>query len=146
MSDANKTICRRVFEDVWNNRNLAVIEELYAANFTVHDPQSPDFGRGPEAARKTVNYYLSAFPDTRFTIDDMVAEGDRVVVRWSVRGTHRGDLGGIVPTGRNVNITGITMYRLSNNKIVEEYENWDAFSLMKQLGAVPAKTAGRVTA
>jgi steroid delta-isomerase-like uncharacterized protein len=146
MSEANKALCRRYYEEVWNGRNLAALNELLAADFFDHDPSAPDVGRGIEGARKLVNYYLAAFPDTHFTIDDMIAEGDRCVVRWTVRGTHRGDLGGIRPTGRQVTLTGIGICRIANGKIAEAYTNWDALGMMQQLGVVQKPMAGRATA
>jgi steroid delta-isomerase-like uncharacterized protein len=146
MSEANKALCRRVYEEVWNNRNTAAIDELFAANYINHDPSSPDFGRGPESVRKMLNFYMNAFPDTRFTISDAIAEGDRVVLRWSVRGTHRGELQGIAPTGRQVTLTGTTTFKVANHKLVESYDNWDALGLMQQIGAVPKTMAGRATA
>ncbi len=146
MSEANKALCRRFVEEVWNNRNLSVIEEIFAPNFTQHDPNAPDFGRGPESVRKLVNHYLIAFPDTRFTIDDMIAEGDKVVMRWTARATHRGEFRGIPPTGKQLTISGTTTQRIENGRMVESYVNWDALGLMQQMGVVQQKSAGRATA
>lgn len=143
MSETNKALCRRYVEEVWNNRNLAVIDEIFAANVVSHDPNGPDFGKGPDSVRKTVSYYLAAFPDTRFTIDDIVAEGDRCVMRWTVRATHRGELRGIPPTGKQITVTGTTTARITNGKVVESYVNWDALGMMQQLGVVPKQAAGR---
>ncbi len=145
MSESNKALCRRVYEEMWNQRNPDVIEQVFAANFTDHDPASPDYGRGPEAARKKHNQYSTAFPDTKFTIEDTIAEGDRVVVRWTARGTHRGELRGIPPSGKSVTVNGTTTFRVNNGKIVEAYDHWDALGLMQQLGVGP-KQAGRATA
>ena len=143
MSEAHKTLCRKYFEEVWNNRNLAAIDEYFAANYIDHDPSSPDFGKGPESVRKLVSLYLTAFPDLRFTLEDLIAEGDRCVVRWTVRGTHRGELRGIAPTGKQVTIAGTSTLRIANGKFVEAYVNWDALGLMQQLGAVQRQAAGR---
>ncbi|MGC9971696.1 MAG: ester cyclase [Bryobacteraceae bacterium] len=141
MSEGNKELCRRYIEEVWNNRNMAAIDELFGANFIDHDPSSPDFGRGPESVRKRVNYYVTAFPDTRFSIEELLAEGDHCVIRWTVRATHRGELRGVPPTGRQVTITGTTTARVANGKFVESYSNWDALGLMQQLGAVEKQRA-----
>jgi steroid delta-isomerase-like uncharacterized protein len=146
MSEANKSLCRRFVEEVWNNRNMSVIDEIFAANYTEHDPSGPDFGRGPESVRKMLNHYLTAFPDTRFTIDDLIAEGDRCVLRWTARGTHRGELRGIAPTGKQVTVTGTTVSRITNGKFVESYANWDALGMMQQLGVVQKQAAGRASA
>jgi steroid delta-isomerase-like uncharacterized protein len=144
MSEGNKELCRRYIEEVWNSRNMAAIDELFGANFIEHDPSSPDFGKGPEYVRKLVSYYVAAFPDTRFSIEDLVAEGDRCVIRWTVHATHRGELRGVPPTGRQVTITGTTTVRIMNGKFVESYVNWDALGLMQQLGLVEKqRAAGR---
>jgi steroid delta-isomerase-like uncharacterized protein len=144
MSEGNKDLCRRYIEEVWNNRNFAAIDELFGANFIEHDPSSPDFGRGPESVKKRVNYYVTAFPDTRFNIEDLLIDGDRCVIRWSVRGTQRGELRGIPPTGKQVVLTGTTTVRIAGGKFVEAYSNWDALGMMQQLGvAEKQRTAGR---
>jgi predicted ester cyclase len=104
-------------------------------------------GRGPEGEKKRVTLYRTAFPDMRLTIDDILAEGETVVARWSCRGTHKGDFNGIAPTGKQFNITGISIARFTNGKIFEGYVNWDALGLMQQLGVVAevgkAKAAAR---
>jgi predicted ester cyclase len=92
--------------------------------------------------------YRAAFADFRLTIEDMIAEGETVMARWSCRGAHKGDLNGIAPTGKQFAVSGITVARVANGKIVEGWVNWDALSLMQQLGAVPelgnkAKVAAR---
>jgi steroid delta-isomerase-like uncharacterized protein len=147
MSEHNKAVVRRLFEEVINKGNLSVADELFTPNYEHHDPSSPDFGRGPESAKKRATLYRNAFPDVHMTIEDIIAEGDTVMVRWSSRGTHKGELNGIAPTGKQVNISGITVARLSNGKLAESHVNWDALGLMQQLGAVPelakTKAAGR---
>jgi steroid delta-isomerase-like uncharacterized protein len=142
MSEHNKAVVRRLFEEVINKGNLSVADELFTPNYEHHDPSSPDFGRGPESAKKRATLYRNAFPDLRMTIEDIIAEGDTVMVRWSSRGTHKGELRGIAPTGKQVNVSGVTIARLSNGKLAEAHVNWDALGLMQQLGAVPevAKT------
>lgn len=88
--------------------------------------------------------YRTAFPDTCFTIEEMIAEGDTVVTRWTARGTHKGDLMGVLPTHKRVTVTGITINRITRGKIAESWDNWDTHGLMQQLGAVPAlAVAGR---
>lgn len=136
MPTDNKEVVRRVFEDLWNKHNPSVADEIYASSFINHDPATPDQGRGPEAAKKVAAIYLKAFPDSHFTLNEMFAEGDRVVTRWTVRATHRGELMGTPPTGKEVTTTGITVNRVANGKVVESYVNWDALGLMEQIGAV----------
>jgi len=137
MSEQNKTNIRRLFEEVWNKGQLPVADELFAPTYTHHDSSTPDVGRGPESEKKRVTLYRNAFPDIRLTIEDMLAEGETVVARWSCRGTHKAELNGIAPTGKQFNITGISTARFTNGKMFEGYINWDALGLMQQLGVVP---------
>jgi steroid delta-isomerase-like uncharacterized protein len=137
MSEQNKTNVRRLFEEVWNKGQVAVADELIAPSYTHHDSSTPDVGRGPESEKKRVTLYRNAFPDIRFTIEDLLAEGETVVARWSCRGTHKGELNGIAPTGKQFNITGVSIARFTNGKMFEGYVNWDALSLMQQLGVAP---------
>jgi len=137
MSENNKAVVRRLIEEVWNKGNSSLADELFTPNYEHHDPSSPDFGRGPESEKKRVTLYRNAFPDLRVTIEDSIAEGETVMTRWSCRGTHKGDLNGIAPTGKQFTISGITVARLANGKLAEGYVNWDALGLMQQLGVVP---------
>ena len=137
MSEGNKTIVRRLFEELWNKGNLPVADELIAATYNHHDVSTPDSGRGPESEKKRVTLYRTAFPDLRLTIEDIIAEGDSVVARWSCRGTHKGELSGIAPTGKQFTISGVTIARLTNGKLAEGYVNWEALGLMQQLGVAP---------
>ena len=137
MSEANKTIVRHLFEEVWNKGNLSVADELFTPNYNHHDPSTPDFGRGPESEKKRATLYRTAFPDLRLTIEDIIAEGDAVMARWSCRGTHKGDLSGVTPTGKQVTISGVSIARVAGGKMAEGWVNWDALGLMQQLGVVP---------
>ncbi len=137
MPEHNKAIVRRLFTELWNNGNLSVADEVFAPNYAHYDPSTPDFGRGPDSEKKRAALYRTAFPDLHLTIEDVIAEGETVMTRWSCRGTHKGDLNGIAPTGKHITITGLTVARVSNGKIVEGYVNWDALGLMQQLGVVP---------
>jgi steroid delta-isomerase-like uncharacterized protein len=137
MSEQNKTAVRRLFDELWNKGNLPVAEELIAPTYASHDASTPDVGRGPESEKKRVTHYRNAFPDMRLTIEDIIAEGETVVARWSCRGQHKGELNGIAPTGKQFAISGVTIARFANGKMVEGYVNWDALGLMQQLGVVP---------
>ena len=136
MSDQNKTAVRRLFDEVWNKGHQQVADELFAQNYQHHDSSSPDLGRGPDSEKKRVALYRNAFPDIRFTVEDLVAEGESVTARWSCHGTHKGELNGIAPTGRQFTITGISVARFTNGKMIEGYVNWDALGMMQQLGVV----------
>jgi steroid delta-isomerase-like uncharacterized protein len=147
MSEANKTIARRWIEELWNKGNHSVADELIASGYTHHDPSTPELGRGPESEKKRVTLYRTAFPDFRISIDDLIAEDDRIAIRWTCRGTHKGDLSGIAPTGKGFTITGTSVGRISGGKVVEGWVNWDALGMFQQLGIVPqlgkAKGAAR---
>jgi steroid delta-isomerase-like uncharacterized protein len=140
MSETNKDVVRRVFEGLWNKGNLQFADELFSANYVHHDPSTPEFGRGPESEKKRATLYRNAFPDLRITVEDLVGDGEAVTARWSCHGTHKGELNGIAPSGKHFTITGITICRLANNKIVEGWVNWDALGMMQQLGLVPQLT------
>lgn len=133
---------RRIFEEVWNRRNPAIIDELMAPDYIHHDVLSPE-AFGLDGYKQFAGRYLSAFPDLHMTIHDEVVAGDRIVTRWTATGTHNGDLPGLPRTGKKVSVTGITIARLSNGKFVESWNNWDAFGMLRQLGAIPSDAMGR---
>ena len=137
MSELNKNAVRRLFEEVWNKGNLPLTDELFTPNYAHHDSSTPDVGRGPESEKKRATLYRTAFPDIRLTIEDIIAEGETVMARWSCRGTHTGVLSGIAPTGKQFNISGVSIARFAGGKMAEGWVNWDALGLMQQLGAVP---------
>ncbi len=142
MTTDNLEKARRIFQEVWNEKRVEKIDELVAANYVHHDVKSPD-QKGIEAYKQFVGLYLNAFPDVRFNIEDEISEGDTVVTRWTVTGTHNGDLPGVPRTGRPISVTGITIARLSDGKFVESWNNWDALGMMQQLGVVSAEAKGR---
>ncbi len=142
MSEENKAIARRAFEDHFNTGNFDLAEEIFAADYVNHDPSLPDFGTGPKVANQAVRLYREAFPDARITVEDQVAEGDKVATRWSARGTHQGELLGVAPTGNQVEITGISISRIEDGKIAEDWINYDALGMMQQIGAIPSPEQG----
>jgi steroid delta-isomerase-like uncharacterized protein len=145
MSEHNKAAVRRLVDEMWNNGNLSLADQLFATTYTHHDPSTPDFGQGPEGERKRATLYRAAFPDLRMTVEDLFADGQNVITRWSCHGTHKGELNGIAPTGKQIHITGVTITRFSHDKMVEGYVNWDALGLMRQLGVV-TQLAGKAQA
>lgn len=148
MSEQNKAVVRRSIEEVWNKGNLQLADELFSATYVHHDPSTPDLGQGPEGEKKRASLYRNAFPDFRLKIEDLIADGELVVARWSGHGTHKGEFGSIAPTGKQFNITGVSIARFQHGKMVEGWINWDSLGLMQQLGLVPvtapvkAATAG----
>ena len=135
--EENKAITRRFLEEIFAGGNLELVEELFAPDFVLHDPSVPQEVRGVEALKQYVTMYRTAYPDTRFTVEDQIAEGDRVVTRWTGQGTHQGELMGVPPTGKQVTVTGIELDRISGGKIEESWVNYDALGMMQQLGIVP---------
>lgn len=133
-----KKLSRRILEEVWNNKDVNAIDEMIASEFVQHDPQSPVGVRGIEGYKQFVRYYLNAFPDCHFTVNDQIFEGQIVVTRWTVACTHTGNLGTIPATGRRASVTGITWSRIENGKFVESWTNWDTLGMMQQLELVPA--------
>lgn len=139
-SEENKALVRRQFERIWNDGNLAVIDELYASSYTNHDPADPGQAPGPAGFTQRVGLYRNALPDLHLTIEDQVAEADMVVTRWTASGTHKGDLLGIPPTGKSVSVTGMLISRIEGGRFIEEWVNWDTLGLLRQVGAVPVPT------
>ena len=138
-TEENKVLGRRFFQEFWIQKNLAVADELLAANFVDHTPGSPPgLPPGPEGHKQFGSLYFAAFPDIRATIEDMVVEGDRVVTRWRVQGTNTGSLFGMPATNKSATLTGITISRLVNGKVVETWTNFDTLGMLQQLGVVPA--------
>jgi steroid delta-isomerase-like uncharacterized protein len=139
MSEENKEKARRFLQESFNEGDLGLVDELFASDYVLHDPASPEEEiRGPEGMKGFVQMYQSAFPDTDVTVEDQIAEGDDVVTRWTARGTHQGELFGAPPSGNRVEITGITVDRFSGGKFAESWTNYDALGLMQQIGAVPS--------
>ena len=139
MSEENKALARRSWE-VGTEGSLDTLEdalkEVYADEIVMHEADEDIVGI--EGLTQFVSMIRSAIPDLRITIEDDMAEGDKVVTRWIGQGTHQGELMGIAPTGNQVTFTGITIHRIEDTKIVEEWSNWDALGMMQQIGAVPS--------
>jgi steroid delta-isomerase-like uncharacterized protein len=140
--EENKAVARRLFEELFNAGNLEVADEIIAADHVNHDPTLPDIPTGPEGQKQVVNLYRGAFTNAHINIEDQVAEGDRVVTRWTGSGTHQGEFMGVAPTGNQVTVTGITINRISGGKIAESWTNYDALGMMRQIGAVPEPGQG----
>jgi steroid delta-isomerase-like uncharacterized protein len=138
MSSENKQVVRKLFNDFLSKGNLAVADEIIAANHVHHDPATPDFGKGPEGQKQTISLYRTAFPDLQFKIDQLIEADDFVTTRYTSTGTHKGELRGIAPTNRTIKVEGMAINRISRGRIVETWVIWDALGLMQQLGVVPA--------
>jgi steroid delta-isomerase-like uncharacterized protein len=134
-SEENKALIRRLVE-VSNQGNLDALDDLIADNFVDHSPYAQGGTAGIEGHKQFARMLRSGFPDSQWTIDDLVAEGDKLVMRWTSRGTHRGEAFGIPVTGRQTVVTGITIYRVSDGKLAEQWTEVDMLGLMQQLGVV----------
>lgn len=133
---------RRLLEEGFSHGNLALADELLAPHAVNHDPAVPrdlQQMRGPEQFKRVVSMYRQAFPDVRLTVDDTIAQADKVVLRWHAEGTHRGKLQGLAPTGVRGSVTGIAIYRWEGGKVVEAWSEWDNLGLARQVGAAPAE-------
>jgi len=133
MSDQNKAVARAVY-DVFNGADPAELDDVVAPDAIDHDPYNPHADEGREGLKKLIAMYREAFPDLRLAIDDQIAEGDKVVTRWSATGTHQGELMGTPATGKSTTVTGIGIDRIENGQVVEAWGNWDALGMFQQLG------------
>jgi steroid delta-isomerase-like uncharacterized protein len=137
-AEENKALARRWFEELFNAQNFDVAHEITAQDAVNHDPTLTDLPSGPEGDRHVVNLYHGAFPDAQITVEDQIAEGDRVVTRWTGRGTHQGEFLGVAPSGNRIEISGMTINRVTGGKIAETWTNYDALGMMQQIGAIPS--------
>jgi steroid delta-isomerase-like uncharacterized protein len=135
MSEANKAAMRRFFEEVYNQGDVASLDDLASPDFVSHDRGNPTHDR--EGVKQIVAAIRGAFPDVQFTADDVFAEGDRVAARFTMRGTHSSEFMGIPSTNKQITVTGIDIVRFSNNKAVEHWHEWSGLELMQQLGVIP---------
>jgi predicted ester cyclase len=116
MSAENEALVRRYIEEVYDQRKLEVVDEIFASDFTLHDPDLPGGARGPEGIKRIVETFVDAFPDLQITLDDELSSGDKVVTRWTSRGTHQGELMGIAPTGRRIEVTAVGIWRVAEGR------------------------------
>jgi steroid delta-isomerase-like uncharacterized protein len=129
---ANKGLVRRFYKEVFVDWNMALVDEVVSPQFTSHDwlEGGPT---GPQAFRDFYAAIRSALPDARYEVDDLIAEGDRVVVRWRLLGTHKGDFRGIAPTGRAIALKGIAIYRVEGGKLMERWVVSDLHGLLEEI-------------
>ena len=137
--EENKVLLQRAYEQIFNQGNLDQIEEFVSTDLVDHEPPPPGMEclEGIEVLRQFVKVSRDAFPDLQFTVEDMIAEEDKVAARYTMRGTHQGEFMGVAPTGNRVEVTGIDMVRFEGAKMVEHWANSDELGMMQQLGLVP---------
>ena len=135
MSEQNKAIVRRCTEEVWFKGDLEVLDELVASDYMARDG-APGQPPGRQGLKQVVAMFRDAFPDVQGSIEDIVAEGDKVVSRWTAKGTHRREYMGVAPTNKQISMTGISISRIADGKIVEDWTQEDALGVLEQLGVV----------
>jgi steroid delta-isomerase-like uncharacterized protein len=130
-------VYRRLVDDVWNRGDPAAVDAVFAAEFVGYDPAPPDVIDGRAGMKRFVARMRAAFPDWTVTTDDLMADRDRLISRWTVRGTHRGAFAGVEPTGRAIELRGISIHRIVGGRIVENWHAVDRLGLLRQIGALP---------
>ncbi|HEY7122375.1 MAG TPA: ester cyclase [Ktedonobacterales bacterium] len=138
-NEVNKAIVRRIWEEVFNRRNLALADELLTPDSINHETPPGVTAEGPESLKQIVTMLKAAFPDFRMTVEDMIAEGDQVVSRTTLSGTHQGTFMGIPPTGKRFRQQQIHVVRVSDGKAAEHWAVRDDVGMMQQLGVMPAQ-------
>jgi steroid delta-isomerase-like uncharacterized protein len=141
--EENKTLARRMVEEIFTRGNLNLADEFVASDFVEHEELPPGLPGGREGVIQLTTMLRSAFPDLKATVDDVIAEGDKVVIRQTWSGTHKGEFMGIPPTGKKVSFGVIDIIRVAGGKMVEHWGQMDAMGMMQQLGAIPAPAQGR---
>jgi predicted ester cyclase len=137
MSDQNKRLVRQVYEDIRSEGNVELVDELFSPDYIGRDPTAqPEEVRGREGFKEQTLGYCSVFPDLRFAIDAMAAEGDEVFVRWTARGTHRGSMAGESPTGNEIEVTGFGSWRIEARQVAEHWGVFDVMGLLRAIGAL----------
>jgi steroid delta-isomerase-like uncharacterized protein len=136
-AEESRALVERVVEAVWNRGELAVVDALFAPDYREHNPR-PGQPAGVEGYKRGVAALRAAFPDLHLALEDLVAAGDKVAFRYTMRGTHRGELMGLPPTGKSFAIGGMVFARIAGGKVVERAGNQDELGLLQQLGALPA--------
>lgn len=135
-TEDHKTLATRFVEEAFNRGNLAIIDEVFAPTYINHSTP-PGLPPGPAGTKHFVAMWRTAFPDVCMTVEDLVTEGEKVVIRWTATGTHAGPLMGVSPTGRRAAVSGIDIVRIADHKIVEGWGSFDQLGLLRQLGAIP---------
>lgn len=134
MATENKELVRRSNNEIWGKGNLEMLDEYVADDYVEYNTASPEPIRGPEGYKQNVQMVRTAFPDLEVTTEDLIAEGDKVVTRYTLTGTHEGELMGIEPTGKTVEFEGISIGKLEDGKVVKGWSNIDVVGMMQQLG------------
>ncbi len=141
-TEQNKALVRQMVGEIFNRGNMSQADEFLAPDFVEHEQLAPGLLPGREGVKQMISMLRSAFPDFRATIEDIIAEGDKVVLRMTWRGTHKGEFMGVSPTGKSVSFGVIDIIRVAGGKFAEHWGQMDSMGLMQQLGAIPAPGEG----
>lgn len=139
MSEHNKSVVRRLVEDHWNKKNPSLVTEVFDANTILHTPDGTLHGH--DGALQLLSAYTTAFPDFRLIIDDLLADGDNVTLRWTFTGTQKGPFSGVGASGKSVSVPGIAIFQIASGKAREVRMVWDKYALMQQIGALASRAA-----
>ena len=138
-NEQNEQMVRKAFE-AFSTGDMSLIDASTAEDAVTHDPALPDDPRGPEGFKQVVQGFRTAFPDLSLTVEEQCSDGDLVCTRWRSEGTNDGELMGMPATGKHVVVTGLSMDRVQDGKVVESWNQWDNAGMMQQLGV--GETAG----
>jgi len=139
---STSAIASRFFDEVFSEGKLDLVDELFASDYVGHPSGHEEATRGPEGVKGYVAGLRGAVSNLTVTVEDQVTESDKVVTRWTAQGTHDGELMGIAPTGRTAKVTGITIQRVQDGRVVEGWTNWDLMGMLQQLGVAPGAPRG----
>lgn len=134
-NERTKSVISRIWDEIWNEGKLDACAEVFHADYVGHLPLMTV--HGPEEFANLVRMYRQGFPDVHLTVEDYISSGDRVVVRWISRGTHQHELMGVPPSFKPMEVMGISIFRMQDCQVVEEWEGFDTLGMMRQLGAIP---------
>ena len=137
MSAETKAVVRRLYEEVWNKRRLEVANEIISPSHALNDPHLSGSAVGPDAYKRICSQFIAAFPDLQLTAEDYISDKDKVVVSWTISGTHKREFRGIAPTNKKISVEGVTINHVVNGKIMDSDVHLDYLGMMQQLGAVP---------
>jgi len=140
--EENKDLLRRFWKEVFNGKNLDLVEQLFTSDWTYHGAGGQEL-QGPEELKGFLGMFFSAFPDMEATLEDVVAEGDRVVTRATGTATHQGELMGLPATGKKIEVSVICISRIRDGRIAEDWELIDLYGMLSQLGAIPSPAGVR---
>ena len=137
-SEGIRRLVSRIPDEIWNKGELTACDDVFSLDYFGHLPMMDV--HGPEQFKQLVGAYRNAYPDVHLSVEDLFIVGDRAAMRWTSRGTHLGEMMGVPPSGNSIEIMGISLFRIENGKVAEEWEGFDTLKMMQQIGAIPTVT------